>query len=159
MRTKEELQVLVAEIKDELSKLESLAGKLSSQKGRTSDEEIAESAALRLHNFYTGCERIFKLIAAEINGGTPQDLEWHKRLLNQVSIEIDGVRPAVISPQNRRELEKLLRFRHLVRNIYGFELESNRIEELLVLAVNLFPLFKKEVESFTEFLVQVYKNV
>jgi len=159
MRNKEELQILAAEIKNELTKLEELAGKLSSQKGRTRDEEIAESAALRLHNFYTGCERIFKLIAVEINGGVPQELEWHKRLLNQVAIEIDGLRPAVITPETKGELEKLLRFRHLVRNIYGFELEESRIEELVVLAVNLFPSFKKEVEAFTKFLAQVYRNV
>ena len=74
MRHKEEIPVLVAEIKDELSKLEILLQKLSSQKNTTEEEEIAESAALRLHNFYTGCERIFKLIASEVNGGVPQCL-------------------------------------------------------------------------------------
>jgi hypothetical protein len=56
---------------------------------RLADEEIAESAALRLHNFYTGCERIFRLIAAEVNGGVPKDLDWHKRLLTQVGLEIE----------------------------------------------------------------------
>ena len=71
MRHKEEIPLLVAEIKDELSKLEILVQKLSSQKNTTEEEEIAESAALRLHNFYTGCERIFKLIASEVNGGVP----------------------------------------------------------------------------------------
>lgn len=60
MRSKEDIPVLIAEIKDELSKLETLVNKLSGQKGRTEDDEVTESAALRLHNFYTGCERIFK---------------------------------------------------------------------------------------------------
>ena len=158
MRNKKELQVLVAEINDELSKLEELAGKLSSQKGRTGDDEVAESSALRLHNFYTGCERIFKLIASGVNGGVSTDIDWHKRLLNQVSIEIADLRPKVISPRTRFELEKLLRFRHLVRNIYGFELESDRVEELLNLTLDLFPRFKKEIEAFAEFLTQIYKH-
>ena len=60
MRSKEDIPVLIAEIKDELSKLETLVNKLSGQKGRTEDDEVTESAALSLHNFYTGCERIFK---------------------------------------------------------------------------------------------------
>jgi hypothetical protein len=60
MRSKEDIPVLIAEIKDELSKLETLVNKLSGQKDRTEDDEVTESAALRLHNFYTGCERIFK---------------------------------------------------------------------------------------------------
>ena len=114
MRHKEEIPVIVAEIEDELSKLAILAQKLSSQRKRTKKEEIAESAALRLHNFYTGCERIFKLIASEINGSVPHELDWHKRLLNQVALKIDEIRPAVISPQTRKDLEELLRFRHIV---------------------------------------------
>ena len=39
MRHKEEIPVLVAEIKDELSKLEILVQKLSSQKNRTKEAE------------------------------------------------------------------------------------------------------------------------
>ena len=91
MRNKEEIPVLVAEIKDELSKLDILSQKLSSQVNRTNKEEIAESAALRLHNFYTGCERIFKLIVSEVNGGVPHELDWHNRMLTQVSLEIAAV--------------------------------------------------------------------
>ena len=118
MRHKNEIPILVAEIKDELLKLKTLVEKLSDQRNRTKEEEVSESAALRLHNFYTGCERIFKLIASEVNGGVPHELDWHKRLLTQVALEIDGIRPAVISPQTRKNLEELLRFRHVVRNIY-----------------------------------------
>ena len=158
MRHKEEIPVLVAEIRDELSKLQILAQKLLSQKNRTKEEEIAESAALRLHNFYTGCERIFKLIASEVNGGAPHELDWHKRLLNQVALEIDEIRPAVISHQTRKDLEELLRFRHIVRNIYGFELEPGRIETLITLTLGLHPRFTKEIDNFIAFLMGIYNG-
>lgn len=158
MRRKEEIPLLVAEIKDELSKLKILVQKLSSQKNRTEEEEIAESAALRLHNFYTGCERIFKLIASEVNGGVPHELDWHKRLLTQMALEIDEIRPAVISLQTRKDLEELLRFRHIVRNIYGFELEANRIEDLINLTACLSPTFTNEIENFIVFLMGVYNG-
>jgi len=158
MRNKEEIPVLVAEIKDELSNLEILAQKLSSQVNRTNEEEIAESAALRLHNFYTGCERIFKLIASEVNGAVPHELDWHKRLLAQAAIEIDGIRPLVISTKTRKKLEELLRFRHIVRNIYGFELESERIEALIALTIRLYPRLTKEINNFMAFLMGIYKE-
>ena len=158
MRNKEEIPVLVAEIKDELSKLDILSQKLSSQVNRTNKEEIAESAALRLHNFYTGCERIFKLIVSEVNGGVPHELDWHKRLLTQVSLEIEDIRPAVISHKTRKDLEELLRFRHIVRNIYGFELKPERIETLIALTVSLFPRFTKEIENFMAFLIGIYNG-
>jgi len=158
MRNKEEIPVLVAEIKDELSKLDILSQKLSSQVNRTNKEEIAESAALRLHNFYTGCERIFKLIVSEVNGGVPHELDWHKRMLTQVSLEIEDIRPAVISLQTRKDLEELLRFRHVVRNIYGFELKPERIETLIALTTSLFPRFTKEIEDFMAFLIGIYNG-
>ena len=158
MRNKEEIPVLVAEIKDELSKLDILSQKLSSQVNRTNKEEIAESAALRLHNFYTGCERIFKLIVSEVNGGVPHEQDWHKRLLTQVSLEIEDIRPAVISHKTRKDLEELLRFRHIVRNIYGFELKPERIETLIALTISLFPRFTKEIENFMAFLIGIYNG-
>jgi len=158
MQNKEEIPVLVAEIKDELSKLDTLSQKLSSQVNRTNKEEIAESAALRLHNFYTGCERIFKLIVSEVNGGVPHELDWHKRMLTQVSLEIEDIRPAVISLKTRKDLEELLRFRHIVRNIYGFELKPERIETLIALTISLFPRFTKEIENFMAFLSGIYNG-
>jgi hypothetical protein len=156
MRKKEEIPVLVAEIKNELQKLEILTEKISSQVSRINDQEIAESAALRLHNFYSGCERIFRLIASEVNGGVPQDLDWHKRLLTQVGLEIEMIRPPVISPQTRKDLEELLKFRHIVRNLYGFELEPKRIKPLISLTTSLYPRLADEIEKFIAFLMGVY---
>ncbi len=158
MRHKDEIPVLVAVINDELSKLKILVQKLSSQKKRTKKEEVAESAALRLHNFYTGCERIFKLIASEVNGSVSHELDWHKRLLTQVALEIDGIRPAVISSRTRKEFEELLRFRHVVRNIYGFELDADRIDYLIDLTADIFPRFTNEIEKFMAFLKAIYNE-
>ena len=158
MLSKEKIPLLVAEIKNELDKLQKLVQRLATQAGRVDDEEISESAALRLHNFYSGCERIFKLIASEVNGVLSQNLDWHKRLLNQMTLEISGVRPAVISPATRVILEELLNFRHIVRNIYGFELKPERVEELVAITIALFPRFASEVETFNAFLLNISKQ-
>lgn len=48
-----------------------------------------------------------------------------------MTIEIKGIRPPVISKELAAELDEYLSFRHLFRNIYGFELESKRLENLI----------------------------
>ncbi len=50
MLNKQEISVLIAEIRNELARLEKLTEKLAGQPDRL-DDEITESAALRLHNF------------------------------------------------------------------------------------------------------------
>jgi len=35
-----------------------------------------------LHSFYSGLENIFKRIAIEIDGGSPQEEAWHRQLLD-----------------------------------------------------------------------------
>lgn len=158
MKNESEIPVLVAEIKDELQRLEKVVESLAKRKGPLASEEITDSTALRLHNLYTGCERIFKRIVAEVNGIALQDLDWHKRLLNQMALEIKEVRPAIITPETRRDLEALLRFRHVVRNFYGYELVPERIEPLVSLCVALYPRFVHEVEDFITFLNGIYHS-
>jgi hypothetical protein len=89
-----------------------------------------ESLALKLHNFYTGCERIFRLVATEMNGGLPAGADWHKRLLDRMSDERQG-RPAVLSASTASALQEFLGFRHVVRSVYGYELDPERIAQLL----------------------------
>lgn len=156
MLSEQELALLAAEIRAELAKLQKLVARLSGQHFEGHDEELTDSVALRLHNFYTGCERIFKLIATEINGGLPQSEDWHKRLLNQVSLEVPGIRPAVVSESTREQLHDLLAFRHVVRNVYGYELEQERVAELQKCAIETYPDFSKEIEAFVVFLLESY---
>jgi hypothetical protein len=158
MLNKKEIPVLIAEIKDELEKLEKLVERLAKKQARADDEEFSDSAALRLHNFYTACEKIFKLIAKEVNGILPQSLDWHKRLLNQVALEVPNIRPAIISAETHTELEELLNFRHVVRNLYVYELKPERIEELVGLTLKLHPRFKQEIKTFITFLDTVYNQ-
>jgi hypothetical protein len=153
---REEIPVVVAEITDELSKLRVLIGKLKKQHGKLSSEEVVESAALRLHNFYTGSERILKIVAGRIDATVPESEDWHKQLLTQAALSLEEVRPAVVSVDVRRDLEELLGFRHVVRNLYGYELDSERVDRLLGLAVQLFPRLEGDIRAFLDFLRQLH---
>lgn len=88
-------------------------------------------AASVLSDFYMAAERVFKLIAKEIDRDLPQGEDWHKQLLRQMSVELAEIRPAVIDKQLYRALEEYLKFRHLVRHIYGFQLDYERFVHLI----------------------------
>ncbi len=112
---------------------------------------LYENQGLKLHNFYTGCERIFRIVASELNGALPDGYDRHKRLLARMAVAPEG-RPAVISSKTARSLEKYLSFRHIVRNIYGYELEAERIAQLVAQQAAVWQEFDSEVRTFVAWL-------
>lgn len=117
-----------------------------------------ESLALKLHNFYTGCERIFQIVASEINSGLPSSYDWHRRLLQRMAISQD-IRPALLTQENAKNLEEYLAFRHVVRNIYGFELEPKRVEQLVTGYYSVWQSFKSDVDNFLHWLRTLADNL
>jgi hypothetical protein len=110
-----------------------------------------ESLALKMHNFYTGCERIFQLIASELNGALPSSYDWHKRLLNRMTAEREEM-PAVLSQETAIALQEYLGFRHVVRNLYGFELEKPKVDKLVAEYPAVWHQLKTEIGQFTDWL-------
>jgi hypothetical protein len=83
-----------------------------------------------LHDFYSVIEKIFKRIAARIDRDVPSGEDWHTDLLIRMAIFLDSIRPNVISENLKEQLAEYLRFRHLFRNIYGFELKWEKCKTL-----------------------------
>lgn len=54
-------------------------------------EALSGAIALNLHSFYTGVERIFEAIARRIDYWKPIGEQWHRQLLNQMSLDIPQV--------------------------------------------------------------------
>lgn len=101
-----------------------------------------------LHDFYNSVERIFLIIAKELNGKIITSSHWHKQLLYQMTIEVKDLRPSIISKKLASELDEYLAFRHLFRNIYGFELDSKRLDDLIERFPNVVDKFDKEITIF-----------
>jgi len=117
---------MISEIGKEIDNLEALRKEMNEIESR--DSIISRRAiGSILHDFYNCCERVFKRIAVEINSGCEDTEKWHKVLLFKMTIPIKDVRPAVVSEELAAELDEYLSFRHLFRNIYGFELKGQRM--------------------------------
>ncbi len=135
----------------ELSNLDRLANELKGLLSKENDEKTSyevRAAGSILHDFYCSVERVFERIALAIDGGIPSGLNWHTDLLLQMGKEIQGVRGEIISENLLNKLKEFLRFRHLFRHIYGFELKWNRIKPLCIDLEQLLDHLRKEINDF-----------
>jgi hypothetical protein len=105
-----------------------------------------------LHDFYCGVERIFRHIATRIDEDLPGTADWHVQLLHRMATNIETVRPAVLDDDTARQLDEYMRFRHLFRHIYGFDLDWERCQELLVNLPAMLEKLEQQLGVFDEFL-------
>jgi hypothetical protein len=147
--------ILAARIRSELKELALLIDRARQgwERSRVRDDSYyLDGVALNLHGFYSGLERIFEKIAATIDGNVPAAANWHRELLDQMSLEIPEIRPAVISDELRELLEDYRGFRHVVRNVYTYHLNPEKIGRLIE---NIDPVIEKlsdELSAFASFL-------
>ena len=111
-----------------------------------------DSVALNLHSFYNGLERIFEIIARQLDPSFPSGERWHRDLLEQMAKEISEVRPAVLSPETQALLDDFLAFRHLIRSLYAFNLDAERLNRLLHRLPEVLLHVKQDLTSFCELL-------
>lgn len=105
-----------------------------------------------VHDFYTGIEHLFERIAPELNGGLPAGPSWHRELLDDMTLDLPGVRPPVLRTETAQALHEFLRFRHLFRNLYGFEIEWPRLRALLEKLPGTWSAVEADVDRFVVFL-------
>lgn len=151
---------ITSEINAELSNIRRLRDEYNEfiNKYKTVDKYLLRVKASYLADFYMGIERIFQIIATEIDGGIPQGDEWHKRLLLNMTIEISGVRPPVISTALYNNLRLFLGFRHVVRQAYGFQLDESKLEELVSSFEDTARIFSGEVSKFCDTLLKMSED-
>ena len=143
---------LAAEVEQELLQLLRLADEFRSAP-EASDTVSLRARASMLHDFYTGVERVLVRIAEELNGGVPRGEQWHRQLLQDMALEVRGVRPAVISSDLAGTLSEYLRFRHVFRHVYGFVLDAERMEPLEQRFQSVLDRFLAETRAFSSWMV------
>ncbi|MFH1951554.1 MAG: hypothetical protein ABIL06_08050 [Pseudomonadota bacterium] len=150
---RKELDQLCRRIENEVSEIKKIRDlALRRWQKALRDEDYLGSVAFDLHSFYHGVERIFEAFAKSIDRTVPSGDGWHKRLLVQMTEEIPGIRPAVISEETRTALDSYRTFRHLARNIYTFNLDAKRIRSLVENLPDTVEKVCKDISVFIAFL-------
>ncbi|MFZ2421073.1 MAG: hypothetical protein WA029_07975 [Anaerolineae bacterium] len=139
----------------ELARVVERTDRIWQQAMTSSDDYYVDATALNLHGFYAGLERLLEIIADGVDQAKPGGAHWHDELLRQMAAEIPGVRPPVLSQETRDRLDRYRGFRHVVRNVYTYNLDP---EQIGVLVKQLAPTMARvahELTAFAEFLEQV----
>jgi hypothetical protein len=137
--------------------LDEIYAKIRSARKAYEDTEsyaISVEISFYINQLYTGFERIFKNIASffenEINGE-----KWHFSLLERMSIEVEGIRPAVISRESFIYLNELRGFRHFFRHAYHADIDQEKLELVLKRTLLLRDIYPLDLQSFYDFLTRI----
>lgn len=147
----EPLVALEFEIESELSHLRQIVEKASTYMAMASAEpsEVeVQGAAKYVHDFYQGVERIFERIAVRLDGDIPTGRSWHILLLQRMGRPFATVRPAVIDRPLEVRLAEYLRFRHLFRHTYGYDLEWKTVRELIQALPDTLDMLSAQLTDF-----------
>ena len=125
-RVRERIEEELEQLTNEIDGVRPLFEKLANHEP---DDIEMRAAALTLYGFYNGVEAVFLIIAKYIDRQVPNDVRWHRKLLDQMKRPTD-IRAAVIDQNDYDTLVKYLSFRHMVRHNYPGTLNWNRFRKI-----------------------------
>lgn len=146
-----------AEIVNQLGNLSNVAREITKRRPAC-DDTTTYAIALLLMNYYTGVEHVLRHIARQFGGLPPAGEHWHQQLLSDAALDIEGVRPPVLSAATAETLGRLLRFRHIVRNLYAWTLRRAEMDALVGEIEACHASVQADLGMFGEFLMSLAKG-
>jgi len=107
------------------------------------------AAAQVLHSFYNGVESIIVLFFKHMNEKLPNDLSWHKTLL-EMAFGTNSHNIKIFRNEIKEKLDDYLSFRHFIRHAYSSELDWNAMEPLINEIDNIWKIVKEDFKNFME---------
>jgi hypothetical protein len=145
------LSVLKSRMNRDVEMVEQLFEKLDTSYKRYKEQSeyafLVESG-FYMSRIYTGFERMFKNIATAFEN----TVDGMKSLLDRMALDIENIRPAVISDNCRRHLDELRTFRHFFRHTYDMDLEDEKFSVVANAAGQLKASFTKDIQLFLQFI-------
>jgi len=144
---KEALEVLRAEVYAQLAEIHRVYQRILDRASAQSPIEV-ESLAYQLHNLYCAYEDLRRIVADHFENRIAEGGRRHRELLLRMSVDIPGVRPALVSRETLILLDSLRAFRHFFRHAYTYELDPRKVRVVLEDALALRPKFQADLERF-----------
>ncbi|MCA9517970.1 MAG: hypothetical protein KC635_23685 [Myxococcales bacterium] len=126
---------------------------------RGDDPVLLGYAAIVLHQLYTALETLFERICRVLEGSLPSGRDSHQALLSDMTLELPGLRPAVLAARTADELAVLLRFRHFVRHAYAVAWDPTRLSDVVSATARVWPAVDRDLRAFLAFLDDVLAEV
>jgi len=145
-KDKNVIHVLIAEIKNDMRVIDKILEEISILRDGLDDQNKVIAAGYHLHNLYSAFEHVFERVAKVFENSLEDKSKYHIQLLNRMAIDIDGIRPKLLSTENYKILNELRAFRHVFRYSYDFELDADKILLLIKKLDNL--NYKDDFDNF-----------
>lgn len=149
----ERVRTLKAELLADRELLDELEGKYRLIHAKlaaiTPDEFDYVGLAYTMVNLYNLMENYFLRIAKCFENNIDK-LNWHKDLIRRMALEIDGVRPALLTMKDVPLIDELRAFRHVFRHIYQSELDLEKVMIVDSRAPKAVVAFKAAHDKFIE---------
>ncbi|HXV97562.1 MAG TPA: hypothetical protein VEC93_04000 [Anaerolineae bacterium] len=97
-------------------------------------------------------ENLFARIATAFGNQIHDQAQWHTQLLHRMTLDVQDIRPSVISREMYTALNELRRFRHVFRNAYVLHFDPSRLQLVLDEAEQLEKIYEAEFNAFLSFL-------
>ena len=107
------------------------------------------ASAQILHSFYNGVESIIILLFKYMNEKLPNDLRWHKTLL-EMAFGANPKNVIIFNDKIKINLEKYMSFRHFIRHSYSSELDWMIMGPLVIEIESIWQIIKADFETFIE---------
>jgi hypothetical protein len=141
--------LLALDLRQQLQVIARIYDRVGARLRDASDQDPAtvEALAYQLHNLYGACEQLFELIARAFENQIDAR-RYHVDLLRRMTMEITGVRPALLSEALELDLHELRAFRHFFRHAYGIDLSPAKVRAVTAAAARTQPALKEALDRF-----------
>jgi len=103
-----------------------------------------------LHNLYCALEDIFKEVSRVFENTIVDTERWHREVLVKMTLEVEGIRPRLISEESFIIIDELRAFRHFFRHAYGIPIDNERVKRLVEKTIGMKNKLKKDLNSFID---------
>jgi hypothetical protein len=108
------------------------------------DRELA--IGKHLHDAVSALERALERLILDLDGDLPRGPRFHQDLLDRAARAMPGLRPPLLGDATRRDLARLMAFRHAFRHAYG-TYDHALARPNVALAAEAIPRALTEIES------------
>lgn len=147
-----QIRTLKADIGADLQAITEMYAALAAYPEVLATQEQRIAVAYYLHNLYCAFESMFQRVAEVFENAVADRTGWHADLLRRMALDIEGVRPHLISAGTWDSLDELRRFRHLFRSAYRLQLDPERLALVRRKAQILEGQYRTDLDRFMGFL-------
>lgn len=141
------LHILCRELEDDARVLHEAAAKARERLDDPHPGHL-EACGFEINRVYNVVEKAFERVCVAFENHFEKRGDYHERLIERVSLDLPGFRPAFLPAEWRGEVRDVKNFRHVFRHAYDLKLQAERLKQLVATVEKLDARFRPWIERF-----------